>query len=75
MCLGQPGAFSLADPDRVRNVLSDAEFMDVTVEEVVAPMRLGDSVDDTVAFMQRTDSAQQLIADVPDDVARASGRR
>jgi len=38
-------------------------------------MRLGDSVDDTVAFMQRTDSAQQLIADVPDDVARASRRR
>jgi SAM-dependent methyltransferase len=65
---GQPGPFSLADPDRIRAVLST--FVDVTLEEVTAPMRLGDTIEDVVAFLQRTDMADTLMKDV--DAATAA---
>ena len=64
---GQPGPFSLSDPERIRAVLT--AFDDITVEEVIAPMRLGDTTDDVVEFMKRTDMAQTLMKDVDDDTA------
>jgi SAM-dependent methyltransferase len=69
---GQPGPFSLADPDRVRSILTDAGFADVHVEELRCPMRMGSTVQDTVSFMQRTDMAAALMADVADQVAAAA---
>lgn len=66
---GQPGPFSLAEPDRIRSVLTAAGLAEVTVDDVRCPMRLGSTVDDTVSFMQRTDMAAALMADVTDDVA------
>jgi hypothetical protein len=68
---GQPGAFSLADPDRVHSVMT-ARFVGIGLEEVVAPMRLGDSIDDVVAFMQRTELAQTLMKDVDAETAAAA---
>jgi SAM-dependent methyltransferase len=68
----QPGPFSLADPDRVRRILEDAGFGDVGVEDVQRPMPLGSTVDDTIAFMQGTDMADVLMADVSADVAAAA---
>jgi SAM-dependent methyltransferase len=67
---GQPGPFSLSDPDRIRALLST--FVDVAVEEMIAPMRLGDTVEDVVAFMQRTDMAESLMKDVDADTAAAA---
>ncbi len=67
---GQPGPFSLADPDRIRAVLST--FVDVTLEEVIAPMRLGDTIEDVVAFFQRTDMAETLMKDVDAATATAA---
>ena len=67
---GQPGPFSLSDPERIRAVLT--AFNDITVEEVIAPMRLGDTTDDVVEFLQRTDMAQTLMKDVDDDTASAA---
>jgi SAM-dependent methyltransferase len=67
---GRPGPFSLSDPERIRAVL--AAFTDITVEEVIAPMRLGDTTDDVVEFMKRTDMAQTLMNDVGDDTASAA---
>jgi SAM-dependent methyltransferase len=67
---GQPGPFSLADPDRIRALL--ASFVDVAIDDVTAPMRLGDSVDDVVAFMQTTDIAHTLMKDVDEDTNRAA---
>ena len=67
---GQPGPFSLADPERIRAVLR--AFSDITVDEVIAPMRLGDTTSDVVQFMQRTDMAQMLMKDVDDDTASAA---
>lgn len=66
---GGPGPFSLSDPETVRSVLHDAGFHDVQLEEVVAPMTMGDSVDDAVAFMQHSDMADALMKDVSDETA------
>jgi SAM-dependent methyltransferase len=65
--LGQPGApgpFSLADPDRVHQVLRDAAFTQTAVEEVARPMPMGSSADDMLAFMRGTEMAQVLMAGV-----------
>jgi SAM-dependent methyltransferase len=66
----QPGPFSLADPDHIRGVLG--EFTNITIDDVIAPMHLGDSIDDVVAFMRRTDLAQTLMKDVDDATAGAA---
>lgn len=42
---GQPGPFSLGDPDVLAKRLSDAGFKDVRVERVVAPVRLESALD------------------------------
>lgn len=68
---GSPGPFALADGDRLRAMLGDAGFVDVELEETVRPMRMGSSVDDVIGFMERSDFAQALVADAPDDVAAA----
>jgi SAM-dependent methyltransferase len=69
---GQPGPFSLAEPDRIRSILTAAGLAEVTVDDVRCPMRLGSTVVDTVSFMQRTDMAAALMADVTDEVAAAA---
>jgi SAM-dependent methyltransferase len=69
---GVPGPFSLADPDRVRSILTAAGFAAVDVDECRCPMPMGSTVDDTVAFMQGTEMAQTLMADVSEDVAAAA---
>ena len=70
--LGGPGPFSLAEPDHVRSILDGAGLAGVGVEDFRCPMWLGATVDDTVAFMQGTDMAATLLADVDDDVAAAA---
>jgi SAM-dependent methyltransferase len=69
---GQPGPFSLAEPDRLRSILSRAGFADVNVNDLRCPMRMGSTVEDTVSFMQGTDMATALMADVSDEVAAAA---
>lgn len=67
---GGPGPFSLADPDRVRSVLADAGFVDVSVDEAIEPMRMGSSVEDTVAFMSRTEIAATLMKDADEETVQ-----
>jgi SAM-dependent methyltransferase len=65
--LGQPGApgpFSLADPERVHQVLRDAAFAQIALEEVVRPMPMGSSAEDVLAFMRGTEMAQVLMTGV-----------
>ena len=69
---GRPGPFSLADPDRVRSILEGAGLAEVGVDDLRCPMPMGCSVEDTVAFMQGTDMAATLMADVSDDVIAAA---
>jgi SAM-dependent methyltransferase len=46
-----PGPFGLADPDRIRTVLSDAGYQDVEIRPVAEPMWFGRDADDAVAFI------------------------
>ena len=65
--LGQPGApgpFSLADPERVHQVLRDAAFAQIAAEEISRPMPMGSSADDVLAFMRGTEMAQVLMTGV-----------
>jgi SAM-dependent methyltransferase len=65
-----PGPFALADPDRIRSVLDDAGFADVTVTEAVEPMCMGADVEDAVAFMAGTEMAARLFQDVDEDTVQ-----
>jgi SAM-dependent methyltransferase len=68
---GDHGAFSLADLDATTALLSGAGLADITVAEMRAPMWMGSSIDDTVAFMQTTEFADTLFADLAPAVAAA----
>ena len=54
------GAFSLADQAATVALLETSGFTDVTVHGVLAPMWMGASVDDAVAFMRTTEFANTL---------------
>ena len=69
---GAPGPFALADPARVRAVLTGAGWADVELVDAEEPMWLGHSVEDVVIFMKGTDFAETLIADAPTEVAEAA---
>lgn len=60
-----PGPFALADHDRTSAVLADAGFVDIVIEDVYEPMRLGESAPDVVEFFMRTELATTLFKDVP----------
>ncbi|MGW7525915.1 class I SAM-dependent methyltransferase [Streptomyces sp. NPDC054783] len=59
---GDPGPFSLADPQRVRELLTGAGFGDVRVEPVDEPMWMGADVDDVVAYQLGTPAARSMLA-------------
>jgi SAM-dependent methyltransferase len=69
---GGPGPFSLAEPERVRSLLEGVGLAEVSVDDFRCPMPMGATVKDTVAFMQGTDMAATLMADVSEDVAAAA---
>jgi SAM-dependent methyltransferase len=60
----EPGPFSLADPDRVRRILSAAGWRDVDLQEVREPLCVGADADDAVAFLRGTGFARRLFEDV-----------
>jgi SAM-dependent methyltransferase len=66
------GAFSLADPQATTDLLVAAGFEDVAVTAVDAPMWMGASLDDAVAFMKTTEFAEVLFADI-DPTTAATG--
>lgn len=59
-----PGPFSLADPDRIREVLGQAGFDYVEIASVEEPLALGASVEDTVSFLAETGMGRAILADV-----------
>src|SRR5262249_6067995 len=46
-----PGPFSLSDADRIRSLLTDAGFVDVTVTGSAAPMWFGRDADDAFGLV------------------------
>jgi SAM-dependent methyltransferase len=49
-----PGPFSLADPDRIGNLLSDSGFQDISVVSLNEPVLIGSDVDDAIHYYRRT---------------------
>lgn len=69
---GQPGPFSLADPERLRSILGGAGFADIELDEVTVPMVIGTDLDDALSFLQATDLSAALFEGAdPSAVARA----
>ncbi|MFE0133069.1 class I SAM-dependent methyltransferase [Streptomyces sp. NPDC059037] len=67
---GQPGAFSLADPERVRQLLGGAGFTDIAVEPVAEPIHLGDDAEDVVGFVAGLGLIRDLLAQATEENAR-----
>lgn len=59
---GQPGPFSLADPDRIRLLLHGAGFGDVEIVDLHEPLRVADAVDDAVDYFCGIPSAESMLA-------------
>ncbi|MGH9185794.1 MAG: class I SAM-dependent methyltransferase [Acidimicrobiales bacterium] len=68
----EPGPFSLADPNRISDLLTRAGFTDIETTSVEAPLRLGSDADDAVSFLSGTGIARALLESVdPDTATRA----
>lgn len=65
---GAPGPFSLAEPDRVRSVLTDAGFADVTLDGEAHDMWLGTDVDDAFGYMRNQSMARTMIEGKPPEL-------
>jgi SAM-dependent methyltransferase len=57
---GEPGPFSLADPDKVRQVLADAGFDRVELAAVGGPMWIGSDVDDAASFLAGLETSRRM---------------
>jgi SAM-dependent methyltransferase len=57
----RPGPFSLADPDRLSVILSDAGFITVELQPLSLPLLLGSDITDTVEFLKSTGMGQTLL--------------
>jgi SAM-dependent methyltransferase len=60
-----PGPFSLAEPDRLREVLTAGGFDAVTIDDIAHPMWLGTDVDDAVLYMRNQSIARAMFQDKP----------
>jgi SAM-dependent methyltransferase len=68
---GRPGPYSLADPDRVREVLGAAGYDGVALDPVAGTMRLGESAADAYDYMRRQPTAEAMFEGRdPERVAR-----
>ena len=67
-----PGPFSLADPGRVRRVLTEAGYEDVTLDAIGGPMVVGADVDDSVRYLSGNQVVHGMLqGHGPDTVDRA----
>jgi SAM-dependent methyltransferase len=65
-----PGPFSLADPDRVRSILSAAGWHDLDMREVKEQLPLGDDVDEALTFTLGIRFFRRLFTDVDEATVR-----
>jgi SAM-dependent methyltransferase len=67
---GAPGPFSLGDPDRIRNIFTEAGFDDLGIEPFESPLLMGGrgDLDHAIAFLLRTGMARAMLEDAPPDV-------
>lgn len=72
-----PGPFSLADPTRIRDLLTEAGFRDVMVDPATTAIRIGRDVDEVVDFIHTVPMVRSLLAaaDEPSAAAVCSSLR
>jgi len=63
---GAPGAFALADGDRLKALLTDVGFDPVVLTELVRPQRIGADLDDAVEFVLALPETRRIFADPPE---------
>jgi SAM-dependent methyltransferase len=67
-----PTPFSLADPDRVRRILSTAGYHDIGFDPIDEPIEFGSDADDAFAFMRTLGIVEGLTHGLDDELrARA----
>jgi SAM-dependent methyltransferase len=69
---GAPGPWAFADGDRLRRLLTTGGFRDVQLETLTLPQRIGDDIDDAVAFILSLPESQQLFAGAAEDTVAAA---
>lgn len=69
---GAPGPAAFADGARLKGIVEAGGFSDATLEAVTRPMRIGDDVDDTVAFIASLEETRELFASKPEDRVAAA---
>jgi SAM-dependent methyltransferase len=69
---GSPGPFAFADGDRLRGALQAGGFIDITLEAITRPVRIGDDVDDVTAFITSLPEARQVFDGKPGDKVAAA---
>lgn len=68
-----PGAFALADPDRVETILRAAGFSDIRIERLDTAMNLGSSLDEAIEIVLSIGPLARIAVEV-DEETRASIR-
>jgi len=70
---GRPGPFFLSDPARVRAILGDAGWKDVSLEPVEMPLHLGRAatLDEAVEYSLQIGPAARAMADAPETLKPA----
>lgn len=63
---GAPGPFSLADPDRVRRVLTEAGHRNVEIEASEEPMWFGDDAESAFQFVRRQGVIASIVRSLHD---------
>lgn len=69
---GAPGPFAFADPERVRRILTETGFADVTCAATDTSYVIGNDLDDAVAFLLQFGPTSRAISLAePDDATKA----
>jgi SAM-dependent methyltransferase len=68
---GAPGPFAFADGDRLKEIVEAAGLSDVTLEAITRPMRIGEDIEDAVAYITALPPPNPLVGKPADKVAAA----
>ena len=70
---GRPGPFFMSDPARVRAILGDAGWTDVSIEPVEMPLHLGGAatLDEVVEYSLQIGPAARATTDAPETLKPA----
>ena len=62
-----PGPFAFADPEWISEILSDAGFIDISIESVTPELKVGDSVEDAMYVQGRIGPMARALAELSED--------